>query len=161
MAIYIATQIQNNFNCTIDIYYITVIRVSFNESSYSVNEELETIQLTLLLSDPSSTDITVHIREIEYTAKSKPDNVYLQHCYMDYGIFIGGSDYVAGKHSAIFHAGVTRASVDIDIINDNIFEDTELFNVTIMGNILPYGVLRGANRSATITIIDFGKLFMQ
>ena len=73
---------------------------------------------------------------------------------------IGNEDYVAAKYSAMFHVGMTVASVDIDIINDDIFEDTEFFNVTIMGNILPNGVSRGTIRSATITIKDMGKLFM-
>ena len=73
---------------------------------------------------------------------------------------IGGEDYVAGKYSAIFRAGVTFASVNISIIDDNIFEDIENFNVTIMGNILPNGVSRGTIHSATITIKDIGKLFM-
>ena len=143
-----------------DIYYITVIRVSFSESSYSVNETLGTIQLILLLSNPSSTDITVPIRTSENTAKSKTTNTY-KFTTLLYELYnlIGGEDYVAAKYSAMFHAGMTVASVDIDIINDDIFEDIENFNVTIMGNILPNGVSRGTIHSATITILDIGKLF--
>ena len=55
---------------------------------------------------------------------------------------------------------MTLTSVDINIINDNIFEGNESFTVTIMGNVLPNGVSRGTIHSATITIVDFGKLFM-
>ena len=143
-----------------DIYYITVISVSFNQSSYIVNEELETIQLTLLLSNPSSTNIIVPIRTSENTAKSKTTNTY-KFTTLLYELYnlIGGEDYFAGKYFAIFLAGMTVASVDISIIDDNIFEDIENFNVTIMGNIMPNGVSRGTIRSATITILDIGKLF--
>ena len=55
---------------------------------------------------------------------------------------------------------MTLASVDINIINDNIFEDIEFFTVAIMGNFLSNGVSRGTIHNATITIVDFGELFV-
>ena len=47
------------------------ITVSFNESSYSVSEDSGLVQPILVLSNPSSTDITIHIRDKQDTAKSK------------------------------------------------------------------------------------------
>ena len=55
---------------------------------------------------------------------------------------------------------MTLTSVDINIINDNIFEDNEFFTVTIIRSILPNGVSRGTIYSTKVTIMDFGKLFM-
>ena len=55
----------------IAFYFLTVITVSFNESLYNVNEESELVQPVLILNHPSSTDITIKIRDRQYTAKSK------------------------------------------------------------------------------------------
>jgi len=44
--------------------------VRFNQSSYSVIEDEGPAQPTLILSNPSSTDFTVQVREIEGTANS-------------------------------------------------------------------------------------------
>ena len=60
---------------TVDIYYPIVITVTFNESSYNVNEGNGKVQLILLLSNPSSTNITIQLRDRQNTAKSKPNNV--------------------------------------------------------------------------------------
>ena len=44
------------------------ITVSFNQSTYSVNEDAGTAQLLLMLSNPSSTDITVVVYNTNRTA---------------------------------------------------------------------------------------------
>ena len=44
------------------------ITVSFNQSTYSVNEDAGTAQLLLMLSNPSSTDITVVVYNTNGTA---------------------------------------------------------------------------------------------
>ena len=52
-------------------YDSLVITISFNESSYSVGEEIGILLLKLVLSNPSSTDITVIVFDIVDSATSK------------------------------------------------------------------------------------------
>ena len=48
-----------------------VITVSFNQSTYSVNENDGPAQPVLVLSNPSSTEITVQVRSNDITATGK------------------------------------------------------------------------------------------
>jgi len=51
------------------ISFITaVITVKFSQSTYSVNEDTGSVQPVLVLSNPSSTDITVQVRDNSKTA---------------------------------------------------------------------------------------------
>ena len=43
--------------------YLVVATISFNKSAYSVNENEGPVQLALVLSNPSSTDVTVQITD--------------------------------------------------------------------------------------------------
>ena len=52
--------------------YLLAVTVDFNQSSYGVNEEDEVVQLTLLLSNPTSSNITIQLRVRQDSAKSKP-----------------------------------------------------------------------------------------
>ena len=47
------------------------ITVNFNQSTYSVNEDAGPVQPVLVLSNPSSTDITVQVRDTQNTATSE------------------------------------------------------------------------------------------
>ena len=58
-----------------DINYLVDVTVSFSESSYSVDENDGVIELTLILSNPSSTDINVHMMDNIGSATSKPANI--------------------------------------------------------------------------------------
>ena len=50
---------------------LPVITVNFSEMAYSVNEDDGPAQPVLVLSNPSSTDITVQVRDTENTATSE------------------------------------------------------------------------------------------
>lgn len=50
---------------------LTDIGIFFNQSTYDVNENDGTVKLVLILSKPSSTAVTVQIRDNERTATSK------------------------------------------------------------------------------------------
>jgi len=54
----------------------------------------------------------------------------------------------------VFPAGVFAVSVDVSIIDDNIFEQDEIFQVTIDPISLPYGVNLGSNAAAEVKIMD-------
>ena len=60
-------------NIAICIYndFLAAITISFNELIYFVNESNETVELLIILSNPSATDITVHIMSSNVTAISK------------------------------------------------------------------------------------------
>ena len=53
---------------------------------------------------------------------------------------------------------MTTASFAVIISNDNVYEESEMFDVDINSNLLPNRVSPGSISSATVTIIDFGKL---
>ena len=71
---------------------------------------------------------------------------------------IGNEDYTGG-YNATFPAGMTDTSLTITILNDDVYEDSERFDV-IISNALPNRVTMGTIRRATVTIIDFGKLLL-
>jgi len=66
----------------------------------------------------------------------------------------GGVDYDSGPYSVTFTAGVTSATFEVPINDDNIFENAENFTVTIVMAGLPTGVTRGDPASATVNIVD-------
>ena len=49
----------------------------------------------------------------------------------------GGVDYDSGPYTVTFIAGQTSASFNVPINNDNILENAETFNVTIIQTSLP------------------------
>ena len=51
-------------------------------------------------------------------------------------------------------AGMTSATFDVPINDDNIYEGNENFMLTIDDTSLPTGVTRGNPGSATVTIVD-------
>ena len=53
------------------IHFIIVPSISFGQSAYSFNEDAGPAQPVLVLSNPSSTDITVQVRDIQNTATSE------------------------------------------------------------------------------------------
>ena len=66
----------------------------------------------------------------------------------------GGSDFTAGPYTVDFPAGDTRATLRIAIEDDNVPEESEAFNVTIVALNLPAGVSVGTPSGATVTIRD-------
>ena len=67
-------------------------------------------------------------------------------------LIIVGYDYNAGPYTVTIDAGKNSATFVISIIDDNIHEQIETFNLTIDGSSLPNGVTSRAN--TTVAIID-------
>ena len=63
-------------------------------------------------------------------------------------------DYGSGPYTVTFPAGVTSASFDIPINNDDILEGSENFTLTINPSSVPTGVTVGNPGQATVTIVD-------
>ena len=70
------------------------------------------------------------------------------------GTATAGSDFTGGPYTVDFPAGDTRATLRIAIVDDNVPEESEAFNVTIVANDLPAGVSVGTPSGATVTIRD-------
>ena len=54
----------------------TSITIKFNQPTYSVNEDVGTIKPVLVLSNPSSTDITVQVFITDGSATGEYDEVH-------------------------------------------------------------------------------------
>ena len=78
------------------------------------------------------------------------------HCYSCVSINAlhllgGGVDYgVKTPLNVTFPAGATCASFDVTIINDELSEKDEQFDIVIMKNSLPFGVTAGDKTTVTI-----------
>ena len=63
---------------------LTAIKVNFSESMYFADEHSENLPVTLRFSNPSSTDIAIHVRSTEQNATSKYTIVINKVCYADF-----------------------------------------------------------------------------
>ena len=64
----------------------------------------------------------------------------------------GGVDYNSGPYTVQFDVGVTSASLNVLINDDNISETAETFNLTINVSSLMQSISVGVNDSTTVTI---------
>lgn len=53
------------------------IVVKFNQSSYIIHEVNLSVQITVVLSNPSTNDITIQVLSIDESATSKLSNTYI------------------------------------------------------------------------------------
>ena len=65
----------------------------------------------------------------------------------------GGVDYDSGPYTVIFPAGVINVSFDVPIIDDNMVENNETFDLTIVSS-SSNKVTLGSSVHATLTIFD-------
>ena len=63
-------------------------------------------------------------------------------------------DYSSGPYFVTIPAGETSATFNVTIINDNILENDEDFDLIIVPGSLPNGVTRGNPGRATVTITN-------
>ena len=134
------------------------ITITFNQSTYRVNEDDGPAQPVLVLSNPSSTDITVQVNDTNGPAAGKWSNIIKKWCSYD-NIAGGGADYVSGPYTVIFPVGVISVSFNASINDDNVLEDNESFTLTIIESSLPDGVTIGGTAQATVTILDTDGLY--
>jgi len=66
----------------------------------------------------------------------------------------GGVDYNSGPYTVMFIAGMTSASFNIPINDDDLREDIERFNITIDPSSLPSRVTPSSSATLTATILD-------
>ena len=74
---------------------------------------------------------------------------------MLYYTYVGdGDDYVSGPYNVTIPAGQTTVSFDVSIIDDNIYEQSEQFEVLIEQISTLGGVHIGSSYVATVVIAD-------
>ena len=120
-------------------HYFTDIILRFNPTIYRINENDESVQPVLVLSNPSLTDITILVTDNEISAKNN---------------LTGGGDYISGPYNITIPAGHTNISFDISIIDNNVVENDKTFSLTIAPESLPYLVSRGNPGVAMVTIVN-------
>ena len=131
-------------------YLYIVIKVRFKDSTYRVSESDGLVQPVLLFNNPSSTDITVHIRNTDNNATGKVIHIIQLH----HIISIIGLDYNSGSYEILFTAGQTKVSFNISIFEDEIKDDNEIFTITIIKKMLPDRVSAGNPSTSTVIIAD-------
>ena len=135
------------------MYCLVAIDVFFSESIYTVNETGRHVQPVLVLSNPSSTDVTVEVTLGKGTATGKLTN---SNIIVIVGVCItgGGVDYDSGPFDIRFPAGETLAIFNVSINDDDIVEGNENFNISIDPFLLPNGVSVGDPSQTTVIIVD-------
>ena len=103
----------------------------FNQLTYSINENSEVVQVGLVLSNPSSTDITVKVSDYGNTAA-----------------------YTIKTSTVTFAAGTTIATFNVSINDDTIAESNKKFTLTVDPYSLPIGITVGYPYQTTVTIMD-------
>jgi len=74
-----------------------------------------------------------------------------------YYIITGEDDYVTGPYNVTVFAGSTRGIFNIILVNNNILERSEVFNITVDPRLLPNKVLFSKKPSQVFINDDDGE----
>ena len=113
---------------------------------YNVVENNGSVQPVLILSNPSSFDITIQVDSNDISAVGVNTT--------DCSTISGDNDYTMGLYNVTFPANVTTRTFDIPICDDMVLEDDESFNISIVSDSSPDNVTSGSVDQATVIIID-------
>ncbi len=106
--------------------------VEFNASNYDVGEDGVSVTVTVMLSNPTSSVVTVNYATSDGTASS-------------------GSDYIADSDTLPVPQGEVEATFNIIIFGDGTDEPDETIILTLSS---PVNATLGAQTTSTVTIID-------
>ena len=123
----------------------------FSERVYRVDEDDGPAQPVLVFSDPPLIDITIQVRDINGTATSEWTDIFIITINSN---LIGGDDYGPGLYTVVIPAGMSMVPFKISIVDDNILEGDEDFDVAIVQGSLPDRVTHGNPGIATVTIVN-------
>ena len=126
--------------------------MSFRQSEYTIDESNALVQIFVVLSRPSLTNITIEVININGLADGEAYISY--HIWYYLMLYIGGIDYDSGPYNFTFLAGITDTSFDVLLINDKILEDNETFVLAINQFSLPNNITIHNISQTTVTILD-------
>jgi len=124
--------------------------VNFSQPAYRVDENAGQVQPVLVLSNPSSTDITVQLRLLPLVSEV----TLSQNVNSSNNATGGGVDYNSGPYTVTFTAGQTSAFFGVPINDDNILENTEMFTLIINSATLPSHVTVSDPDQSTVDILE-------
>ena len=139
-----------NCNCFSSLFL--AVTVSFTQPFYTVNEGNGNFLATLSLSTTPATEVIVLVVANGGTATGKYYNYYDPDLY--HTVSGNGTDFFPGQVTATFSAGVATAQITFTIVNDNILEDDETFDIAIDQSTLPDGVVVVDPSLVTVTIVN-------
>ena len=122
---------------------------------YNVNESDGIVQTILILNSPPAVDVTVHVLGIDGSAVHDITGSATDHDDIDFGI-----DYEFEEtHVVTFQKNTTKATLNITIIDDAVWELDEYFTLTIDTSSLPSNVnVTETDNNTIVTILnDDGK----
>ena len=133
--------------------------MEFAQSNYSGLERYGYISVTLLLKGNSilTHDITVTVRPTDQSPVSAEGKrcVYTHVAILTCELSGNGVDYDSNPITALFNAGANSTTINIPVINDNITEETETFDLSLtIPSLLSGQVVLGHISKATGSIID-------
>ena len=128
--------------------------VTFNQSTYNVNENAGLVQPVLLLNMSLSTDITIQVTSVDVTATGKYTVYTLNKQHVNSSNVTGGVDYHSGPYNITFPAGMTIMPFNVSIYNDTILEGDEQFTLNINNATLPNNIITNSSSRATMIIRD-------
>ena len=128
----------------------TITTVQFSESAYRVDEDAGTIQLTLVLTNPLSSNVTIEFEVIDDAAivSESPFTTSIEEDPE-------GKDYFIETLTVTFAAGTTSAIFNVIINDDDMDENNETFTFTIDPfSLVMDGITVGYPYQAAVTIVD-------
>ena len=125
---------------------LLVITVNFTQVGYSFDEGNGTAQVELMLSNPSSFEIIVHIMTDDDTATSVNNSECMA--------ADSDNDYLYRLSIGTFPAGITSTYVNISMCDDIVLEGDETYSVSIVSSSHPDDVKNGSPDHVNITIVD-------
>ena len=130
------------------------IVVNFEQMTYDIDEDNGPVQPVLVLSNPSSTTVTVEVLNMDESASGKYALIISMIVAFDYCIYIENTDYNSGPYTVIYSPGVIRYQFDVVIIDDNVLENDESFRLSINASSLIRGITVGSVDQAIVNILD-------
>ena len=67
---------------------------------------------------------------------------------------IGDDDYISGPYNVTFPAGMTEVSLNVTVMDDNVLESNERFQLSINSSSLPNRVSVDNPSVVDVTIVD-------
>jgi hypothetical protein len=114
-----------------------VVKVSLEGSSYNVSEGQDLVQVCVVLSGPIERPVTVILESSPGSANNH-------------------SDFTPIEQTFTFRSNV-RTCEDVMIVNDDVVEDTETFQVDVSSS--DTDVILGQFPSAVVTINDYDGMY--